>query len=316
MADPANTPVVETTPVVAAPAAPAGAPEVVAAAPAVEPAAAAAPVVEPAKEPVVEAAPAAPAKEPLVGETPSLLEETKAAPERKPADTAAAPADKPKEEIKAADAAPKDAPKVEAKVEAKPETKPEEKKAEPDKAAAPAPAPEPIKYEFKLPDVIKDAPKEMGEYTTILGEAKVPAETGQKLLDLHALAMTNYAKAYQEQALAAQHKVFNDMRADWRGKIKSDPELGGAGYETTSRAVARMRDLFVPESDRKSFDEFLRITGAGDHPALWRMLHRAARYFDEPAPPPPGAKPTKTNGQRPGANVLYDNPRSNIGGQQ
>lgn len=268
-------------------------------------------VAAPVETPVEVAAPAAPAAEPavtLVGDQPSLLELiVNEAPKVVEADKPAAAA-KPEEPNTPDAPKPVDAAKPPAEGE-KPKT---DVVAELLTEAEKRP-----EYKFEMPKALKEAPKEMGDFTTILGDFKAPVEAGQKLLDLHAKAMEAYAQAYNEQALANQHRVFNEMRTGWREKIRSDPELGGAGFETTSRAVARMRDLLVPESDRKEFEEYLRVTGSGDHPALWRLLHRAARYFDEPAPPPPGARPTKTNGQRAGgASVLYDNPRSNIGGAQ
>lgn len=262
--------------------------------------------------PAVVEAPAAVSAEPaavLVADRPSLLE-TIAKVDVKSDLPAVIETEAPKTEGEAKPAEAKS-------VEAKPEPKPAEGEKPKEAVAESLPKDEwKPDYKFEMPAVIKDSPKEMGDFTTILGDSKVPVEAGQKLLNLHATAMENFAKAYNEQALATQHRVFNEMRDEWNRQARADPEIGGAGHQTAMRAIARMRDLFVPEDDRAAFDQFLRITGAGDHPAFLKAFHRAARYFDEPALPPPGAKPTKTNGQRPGANVLYDNPRSNIGGQQ
>jgi hypothetical protein len=261
-----------------------------------------------APEPVV----AAPSPEPTVAERPSLLETVSR--KEEPAKPAEAVPEKPAE------------PKVEAKPDEKPADKPAEKPAEHVVEAKPV-EPEKVEWKFDLPATIKADEQRIGKFTGILDELLTPKEgetrpqAARKLLDMHAEAMGEYAASESRR----QNDVFNKMRDEWNTAIKSDPEIGGAGFETTRRHAAEMRDKFVsrhPENsaeykqDYQNFDYFLRITGAGDHPAFWKFLNNMHRAFGEPSPPAPGAKPTKTNGQRPGANVLYDNPRSNIGGQQ
>ena len=89
----------------------------------------------------------------------------------------------------------------------------------------------------------------------------------------------------------------------------SGPRCGS----TAMRAIARMRDMSVSdatpgskqyEKDHAEYNDFLRVTGAGDHPSYLKQLHRFARYLDEPKLPPPNPKPVPGNGQRP-SNSLY-----------
>ena len=252
----------------------------------------AADVVVPA--PAVVEAPAAPAPH---TDTPSLLE-TIAAPGVVPADITAPDAP-------AAPVPPADAPKP---ADAAPAPAPA-----PD--ATPAPAPEPITYAFELPALLKADDPKIAEYTSILGEARIAPEVGQKILNMYGEA----AQAYATHIANEQQRVFGETRANWRKEILADPEFGGAGHETASAAIARMRDLLVPEKDQGAFNEMLRVTGVGDHPAFWRALYRAANYFDEPGSSPPIGKPPADNGARPGRTArreaLYDNPRSLPGGR-
>lgn len=174
----------------------------------------------------------------------------------------------------------------------------------------PAPTPDtpaPVTYDFKLPEGVEAEPAQIEAYTGVLREANIPPEIGQRLLDMHAAQVQRLA----ESTLANQHQVFADTRKQWADQIRSDPELGGSGHQTAAKAVARARDLFVPEADRKAFNEFLTVTGAGDHPAFWRMLYRASRFIDEPAPianarPSPSANPQPRTGFR----ALMDHPSS------
>jgi hypothetical protein len=257
----------------------------------------AAPPVTP--EPIKEPATPQPIK--TAAETPSLLEEA-GVPEK----SAEPPKPEAKPEVKA-DEKPTEKP-AEKPVEAKPAEKPVEvKPAEPAK-------PEPVAYEYTVPETIKMDDALKGTFHTALDAFRAdPSKGAQGLIDLHNQAMTDYAT----HLAAEQQRVFNETRANWRKEIMADEQLGGSGYQTTTKAVARMRDLLVPENDRKSFNEFLRITGAGDHPAFWRALHNAARYFDEAGMPPPNPTPPPGNGTRggPRGRVLYDNPRSQRGTQ-
>lgn len=170
------------------------------------------------------------------------------------------------------------------------------------------PPPAPVEYKFEMPEGFKaDGPK-MEMFTGILGEGHVAPELGQKLVNLHAEAMTEYANFLR----AEQWKTFHETRAEWRKEAMADPEIGGAGYQTAMGAIARMRDLLVPASEMAAFDKFLADTGADDHPQMLKMLHRAARWLDEPqaGDVPANPKPPPSNGRNPNRSrsaILYDN---------
>lgn len=269
--------------------------------PAAEPApvAAAAPVVEPA--PVVSPDPAPVAAEPKV--------EAPAQPEIKRADAEPtmleAAGQVPNPDAPATDAKPADAPK------------PEEKPADPAKpveptaeAKPPEPAKaEPVKYEaFKLPEGARPDDPAFVEATGILSELGVPQERAQALVDKHIGAMNAYATQLQQR----QHDVFAETRAEWRKQIMADPVLGGAGHQTAMARVARMRDLFVPAADRKAFDDFCRLTGAGDHPVFHKLMYSVGARFDEPAPAPQPNNPAPDRGgnAKRGAAGRYNHPSS------
>lgn len=252
-------------------AAPAAAPEV-APAPVAESAPAAAPAVA---DPAPAAAePAAPAVEPTLLEK---FDAEKAAKEAKPEEKPAEPEKKP-------EAAAGEAPKPEEK---KPDA---EVKAE--EPAAPAPV-EPVAYEYTLPETLQMDDAQRGELHTALDAFRAdPAKGVQGLVDLHNKTMQAYAEDLSKQ----QWKTFQDTRKGWVTQVMADEQLGGAGHDTTMGAVARMRDLLVPEKNREEFNDFLKITGAGDHPAFLRILHNAARIYDEAPLPPPNIRPAPNAG--------------------
>jgi hypothetical protein len=248
-------------------------------------------------------------------ETPSLLaEHDKTAAEKaaKPAAEPAQPAaEAGKEPGTPAEAKPAEPTKpADAKTEAKPaEVKPEEAKpAEPVK-------PEPVEYKYALPETIKLDDARKGELHAALDEFRAnPAEGAQRLLDMHAAQMQRFA----ETTLENQHKAFADTRKGWRTEVLA---VGGAGHQTAMQAVARARDALVPSemleprkyddgSPRLSqFEEFLRVTGAGDHPVFARILHNADRFISEAPFTPIEIAPPPNNGRAPGDRFarLYPN---------
>ena len=260
----------------------------------------------PAPAPVVESAPAAaaPVEPQHPSEIPTLLETLKApgaepakaepVVEAKPDDKTAAPAEKP------ADAKP---PEKDAKAD--------EKSAEDAKPAdeKPVEAETPVEYKFEFPENIKPQDEKVAAFTEFAREHKLTPEAAQKAVGYFNEAATAFV---QEQA-RKQVEVWNNMRFDWRKAVLADPMIGGAGHLTAMGVVARVRDMSISdhqpgtpayEKDAKEYEEFLRITGAGDHPAYHKQLYRLGHRLDEPkmitAPP----SPPKNNGVRP-SNSLY-----------
>ena len=131
----------------------------------------------------------------------------------------------------------------------------------------------------------------MSAFQEMAAKHGMTQEAAQAVIDMHLDSISQYAVASQEQTLQQQHRAFADVRKGWQQQVLADEQLGGAGHQTAMAAVARMRDAFVPEKDKADFDQFLRVTGAGDHPAFLRLLHNAARRFDEPKFPPTEIKP-------------------------
>ncbi len=279
------------------PAAPPAAPTAAGLAPASPAPPTPAPVSAPASPPAGEPATAAPAvkdgaaakpteaKPAEVPESePSLLETLGKKPEvAKPTDAA-----------KAAGDAPADAKADDAKA-AKPE------------ASKPAEA-APVEYKYTLPETLKMDDALKGEVHKAFDDFRANPADAQGLIDLHAKSMTEFATQLDRQ----NREAFANYRKSMRDKVMADPELGGAGHQTAMGAVARMRDLFVPEKDRAEFDDMLRITGAGDHPAMLRLLHNAAKWFDDPAVAPPEARPTKGNGRRPNGGLYSEESRAKM----
>jgi hypothetical protein len=213
----------------------------------------------------------------------------------KPGEPAAPEAPKPGEEPKPGEAAkPGDAPTTEGAAETL----------------------EPIVYpEWTAPEGVTLDKAAIAQFNEFLGQHRLAPEIGQELLNRHTAAMKQFA----EHTIAEQHRVFGEMRAEWRNQIMADPIIGGSRHQTAMGAVARFRDRFVsdhpPESpeykaDVQALNDMLLVTGVGDHPILLRMLHRAAQFFDEPRLPPVNNGPAPNGGmpKKKGMAGIYKQP--------
>ncbi len=220
-----------------------------------------------------------------------------------------------------------------APVEAKPEDKPAEpeKPAEAEKPADEVPAAEPaepaalepIDYFEKLtiPETLQMDDTLKGEVTSAFDAFRAdPVQGAQALVDLHNKTMTSYAEHLSRE----QFRVFNETRKGWQTEVMADPKLGGAGHQTAMGKIAQVRDRLVSDhkpgteeyqSDHARMEEFLRVTGAGDHPWFLGMMHRAHRFVGEPGMPPANPKPPPNNGMKPGDRRarLYDKSQPNGG---
>lgn len=211
-------------------------------------------------------------------------------------------------------------PKEEAKVEVKPEeAKPadvEAAKVETEEVKTDLPA---IDYwagdtAIKLPDTLKMDDAQRGEFAAALDTFRADPATGaQSIIDMGVKVITDYTENYRR----GQWTTFNDTKEQWRNQIMADPVMGGAGHETAKALMGEGRDRLISshklgtpgyEKDVAEYNEFCRITGAGDHPVLFRLMHRAGKLFTEAAPPPPNPRPTADNGRRPGGKRdIYSN---------
>jgi hypothetical protein len=205
-----------------------------------------------------------PAAKPELAPSGSLLSDQPKPADPAPAVDPAKPADAP-----AADAKPADAP------------------AEP-APAEPLPAPT---YEFKFPEDVTVDQERVAKMSELIGSLELDAkldhgkasEFGQKALDFHLSEMQRVVSEIDQQGRAA----WTDMREGWRNTFKSDPELGGNRQQTTLAACTRVIDQFGgSEQQRAELRQILGTTGAGDHPALIRLLANVGKQLGEGRPVP------------------------------
>jgi hypothetical protein len=133
----------------------------------------------------------------------------------------------------------------------------------------------PEKYEtFKAPEGITLDDKLIESAAPLFKELGLSQDQAQKLVDFHA--------AQTKAAGDAGMKAYEDMRADWRTKTASDKDLGnGTDLRPEVKAnIGRALDL-VPAEAKTAFFEAMDLTGAGDNPAVIRVINALAQRIGE-----------------------------------
>ena len=227
------------------------------------------------------------------------VEAPKAAPEaEKKPDAEAAPAEVKPVEVKPAEA---DKPAVPAQEVAKVEDKPLEGEVQ-----------LPHEYKFEFPENIKPQDEKVAAFTDFAREHNLTPEAAQKAVGFFNEAAT----AFVTEQRALQDSVWNDTRAEWRKEVLASPILGGASHLQAMGVVARARDAATEiisgalpgtpkyEQTAQRIENFVRVTGSGDHPVFLEILHALGGMADEPRAPKTPPAPPKNNGVRP-SNSLY-----------
>ena len=117
-----------------------------------------------------------------------------------------------------------------------------------------------------------------------------PADKANALIGLQKEAMA--------AAEEAQTQAFASMNEEWISQIKSDPELGGDKLDDNLAVVAKVIDKYGDQELRDA----LALTGAGNHPAVFRFMLKVAQDVTEGGPVT-GASSSK---QPDLASLLYD----------
>ena len=147
----------------------------------------------------------------------------------------------------------------------------EHDKGKPVSAEAKPAAPAPITVEqIKLPEGFSVDDATMTPFLELMNDQKLSrGELAQKLVDLQ----TSSFKTAEE----ARSKAWDDMTAKWIEEVKSDPEVGGAKFDTavaTGNAVAK-------QFGDAEFLQLCETTGIGYHKSFVRFLNKVAAFTRE-----------------------------------
>ena len=128
--------------------------------------------------------------------------------------------------------------------------------------------------EFKLPEGVKLDEALLKEGTPIFKEAGLTQEGAQKFVDFYA--------SQRAKDFANQQKAWGDFQAGWVKEAKADAEFGKDKFDASMGVVRKAITTFAKTpAEVKAVDEALNLTGAGNNPAILRLLYRAGLAVGE-----------------------------------
>lgn len=161
------------------------------------------------------------------------------------------------------------------------------------KQAAPLPAPVAAltAADLALPEGFVADEALQTEFLGVLNKGLPPKELANELIKLQAKSLTTASEQGSRE--------FETLQGQWRDQCMADPEFGGTKLEQNVVNISKLLDKFGDAEARQAFD----ITGAGNNPAVFRMMSRIAAVLAEPGPIGglPGANPKTA------ADILYPN---------
>lgn len=143
-------------------------------------------------------------------------------------------------------------------------------KAAADKAAALAWKP----ADLKLPEGFTADDKGLASFAELGTKHGISKDAAQALMDI-------YVDQVKASNVAAS-QLWDKMQTDNQALIKADVDYGGAKLDASLKSIAKVIDN--PDfggKDAKAIREALALTGAGNHPALFRLLTRMSNALTE-----------------------------------
>lgn len=138
------------------------------------------------------------------------------------------------------------------------------------------PAPEPMKpedYKLELPEgIAADDPL----LTAFLEGA---AKGGMDNESVQAVVSSLGPKLAEQ--MAAPMKAWTSLNEQWQAEVKADPVIGGANLPATIKTVTDAINLVSTPEEARLAREALTMTGAGNNPAIVRLMHRMASRLVE-----------------------------------
>lgn len=146
--------------------------------------------------------------------------------------------------------------------------------------------------ELKLPDGVKIDETTSKSFVDLVNKFGIGRDAAAELVNLQVAAM----KAASEKGDSA----WNDMQTEWQNNIKADPDFAGDKFTTAQAGIGQLLTKYGDAATRAAFD----LTGAGNNPAIFKMLSKIAQDLTEPGPRP---VPSLTSVPKDHASILFPN---------
>jgi len=146
--------------------------------------------------------------------------------------------------------------------------------------------------EFKVPQGFELDKDVAGEATALFKKSGLTQTQAQELVDF-------YIK-HTQASHNAPIEAWKATQDQWRSEINSDPEIGGSKLNGVKASLGKLYDSLGDTTLTDAFREAMDFTGAGNNPAVIRLLYRVAQRLNEGGPVR-GGGPSPDGQIRPGA---------------
>jgi hypothetical protein len=176
-----------------------------------------------------------------------------------------------------------DAEAAKSKEPAKPEPTAEEKAAAEAKAKLAVSKDNPFKpEELKLPEGLTLDEGLSKGFVELVNKHSIPRDVAAELVKLQTDAM----KAASEKS----DTQWSELQTKWQNDIKADKDFGGDKLATNQSGIGHLLTKYGDADVRAAFD----LTGAGNHPAIFRFLSKMAADLVEPGARSPSIPPSQS----------------------
>jgi hypothetical protein len=132
--------------------------------------------------------------------------------------------------------------------------------------------------DLKIPEGVKLDETSLNAYKEKVSAKGIEPEVAQELLDMHLAAIDQTRKGLSDS--------FEAIQQHWMSEIKADKEVGGDRLGESKAVVAMLlREHGSPEAR-----EALKLTGATNNPAIFKLLVNVGKALSE-GKAVPGGKP-------------------------
>lgn len=137
---------------------------------------------------------------------------------------------------------------------------------------------ESISENITLPEGVELAEEPMADFLGIMNNQELSrGEMAQKLVELQ----VGMAQEAADAASNAGAKLWDDTQAQWQQQARDLPEIGGEQLPQTLATIKK--GLEHVGADQETFDA-LNITGAGNHPAIIKVMFELTKGLVETPP--------------------------------
>lgn len=161
------------------------------------------------------------------------------------------------------------------------------------------PAGAPTDYgDFTVPEGITLTQESLDQAKTLFKDAGLSKESAQRFMDMHTAAVKAMAEG--------PANLWRETQETWIEELRSDPAIGrGIDDGTVGASISKMISL-LPDAEASAMREAFNFTGAGNHPAIVRGLHKLSKLMTEPGHVQ--GRPAPQGKERPsGAHAIYPN---------